>query len=170
MDICIGDWRVSAAHQHHTNGDLHMRQRTCVITSLFLAAAAPALAQSGGGFDLSRSVIAGGGGTSSGGGFELTGTIGQHEAGNMGGGSFSLAGGFWGGASVPPGCYADCDANAMLNIDDFLCFINQFSQAQSLPPGQQVGHYANCNGNTTQPVLTIDDFLCFINEFSQGCP
>jgi hypothetical protein len=67
-------------------------------------------------------------------------------------------------------CYADCDASGTLSIDDFLCFINEFAQAQSLPPSQQVTHYTNCDGSTTEPILTVDDFICFLNEFAAGCP
>jgi hypothetical protein len=66
-------------------------------------------------------------------------------------------------------CYADCDRNQALNVDDFICFINEFAQAQSLPPSLQFAHYANCSGTTTEPILTVDDFICFINEFAQGC-
>jgi hypothetical protein len=71
---------------------------------------------------------------------------------------------------VSQGCYADCDGNQALNVDDFLCFINEFAQAQALTPAQQVVHYANCDGSTSEPGLTVDDFLCFINEFAAGCP
>jgi trimeric autotransporter adhesin len=73
----------------------------------------------------------------------------------------------WG--CTPP-CYADCDENGTLSIDDFVCFINEFATASSLPPSQQVTSYANCDGSTTEPILTIDDFVCFINAFAQGCP
>jgi len=56
-----------------------------------------ALEQLGGGpFEISRSVIAGGGGTSSGGSFEESGTIGEAVAGTTSdGGSFSVTSGFW---------------------------------------------------------------------------
>jgi hypothetical protein len=73
-------------------------------------------------------------------------------------------------AAGPSACYADCDQNETLNVDDFICFINEFAAAQGLPPAQQIAHYANCNGSTSEPVLTVDDFICFINEFAQGCP
>ena len=47
-------------------------------------------------FDLSRNVIAGGGGTSSGGNLGLSGTNGQASAGTTsGGGQFTVTGGFW---------------------------------------------------------------------------
>ncbi|MEJ5312550.1 MAG: hypothetical protein WHX52_22515 [Anaerolineae bacterium] len=60
-----------------------------------------ALAQSGGGYDLSWSTIDGGGHTfSSGGGYTLGGTVGQADAGALSGGSYTLAGGFWPGAAV----------------------------------------------------------------------
>jgi 6-phosphogluconolactonase (cycloisomerase 2 family) len=70
-------------------------------------------------------------------------------------------------------CYANCDGSTVspiLNVDDFTCFINEFSAAQSLPPEQQQAHYANCDGSTQVPVLNVDDFTCFINSFAAGCP
>lgn len=51
--------------------------------------------QAGGGFNITKSVIAGGGGSSLGGSNQLTGTIGQTAAGASAGGSYSLSGGFW---------------------------------------------------------------------------
>ena len=56
-----------------------------------------ALAQSGGGYDLTWNTIDGGGGTSTGGAYTLNGTIGQPDAGTLSGGAFTLNGGFWGG-------------------------------------------------------------------------
>ncbi|MBL8124852.1 MAG: VCBS repeat-containing protein, partial [Blastocatellia bacterium] len=64
----------------------------------------PAFGQSGGSFTITKSVIAGGGGSGSGGSFTLNGTIGQAAAGTTStGGSFSLESGFWAGgnANVP---------------------------------------------------------------------
>ncbi len=59
-----------------------------------------ALAQTGGGYDLSWSTIDGGGGVVSGGGFTLLGTAGQPDAGaSLTGGGYTLVGGFWPGAS-----------------------------------------------------------------------
>jgi hypothetical protein len=72
-----------------------------------------------------------------------------------------------------PACYANCDNSTtppVLNVEDFVCFINEFAQGQLLPTSQQITHYANCDGSTTEPVLNVEDFICFINEFSQGCP
>ena len=59
-----------------------------------------ALAQSGGGYDLTWWTADGGGGAASGGGYALNGTIGQPDAGALTGGGYSLAGGFWGGGAA----------------------------------------------------------------------
>ncbi|QQS32183.1 MAG: carboxypeptidase regulatory-like domain-containing protein [Acidobacteriota bacterium] len=55
------------------------------------------IAQTGGPYDLSHNVIAGGGGSNSTGGtFSISGTVGQHAAGVSSGGTpFDLHGGFW---------------------------------------------------------------------------
>lgn len=65
-----------------------------IATQCLLATVA---AQTGGTFDLSRSVIASGGGSNSTGGtFSVSGTAGQHVAGtSSNGASFDLHGGFW---------------------------------------------------------------------------
>ena len=62
-----------------------------------------AVAQTGGGFDLTWSTVDGGGGSSSGNGFNLNGTIGQADAGSMSGGNFILNGGFWPNGTVTTG-------------------------------------------------------------------
>lgn len=54
----------------------------------------PALAQTGGDYNISWSTIDGGGGQSSGGDYVLTATIGQPEAGAASGGDYELLGGF----------------------------------------------------------------------------
>lgn len=78
------------------------RTVTSTLAIVALAASALTLGQSGGEFEITKSTIDGGGGTSSGGEFSLTGTIGQHDAGTqiLRGGEFSLAGGFWANAEV----------------------------------------------------------------------
>ena len=84
-----------------------MRQTTLflALTALLLVASV-ALAQSGGGYDLTWSTIDGGGATwSEGGGYSLGGTIGQPDAGVLSGGGYTLAGGFWGGAVARYGIY-----------------------------------------------------------------
>ena len=58
------------------------------------------LAQSGGGYDLTWNVVAGGGTISTGGVYRLGGTAGQHEAGVLTGGAYTLVGGFWSGVTT----------------------------------------------------------------------
>ncbi len=57
-----------------------------------------ALAQTGGGYDLTWSTIDGGGGASAAGSYQLAGTLGQPDAGTSLGGAYTLSGGFWNGA------------------------------------------------------------------------
>lgn len=54
-------------------------------------------------------------------------------------------------------CYPDCDMNGTLNILDFLCFQNAFTNGDP---------YADCNGDGN---LNILDFLCLQNAFVVGC-
>lgn len=72
-----------------------------------LLLAGSALAQTGGGFDLSWYTVDGGGALnltgspeSSDPGYALGGTAGQPDAGQMAGGGFTLGGGFWGGGAI----------------------------------------------------------------------
>jgi hypothetical protein len=70
-------------------------------------------------------------------------------------------------------CDANCDGSTAapaLNVDDFMCFLNQFAAGSALTPELQRQHYANCDGSTAAPVLNVDDFLCFINRYAEGCP
>jgi hypothetical protein len=58
-----------------------------------------AVAQTGGGYDLTWSTVDAGGGSSSGGGYTLDGSIGQPDANTASGGGYVLSGGFWGGGT-----------------------------------------------------------------------
>jgi hypothetical protein len=91
--------------------------RTVLVALLFLPAVA--LAQSGGGYDLSDNVIAGGGATfSTGGAYELGGTIGQADAGTLTGGVFAVHGGFWSVTGAPRPCFGDCNDSGTLTAGD----------------------------------------------------
>ena len=73
---------------------------------LLLVFSSVALAQSGGGYDLTWSTVDGGGYTfSTGGVYTLGGTAGQPDAGLLAGGGYTLAGGFWGGGAVAGSVY-----------------------------------------------------------------
>jgi hypothetical protein len=77
-------------------------RKTILISSLLIAllvVTTSALAQAGGGYDLTWSTIDGGGTTfSAGGSYSLGGTIGQPDAGVLSGGAYTLNGGLWSGA------------------------------------------------------------------------
>ena len=64
-----------------------------LLIVMLLVLAAPASAQSGGGYELSATVI-GSGGQSTGGSYRVRATISQPEAGVMSGGDYELLGGF----------------------------------------------------------------------------
>jgi hypothetical protein len=73
---------------------------------------------------------------------------------------------------VGSGCYANCDGSTvapLLNPGDFICFLNSFRAAQSLPAAQQQSSYANCDGSSVAPVLNPGDFTCFLSRFQGGC-
>ena len=73
------------------------------LSTLLILITAIAFAQSSGGdFEIVKSTVDNGGGTSVGGDYSLTGTIGQPDANHQisTGGGFTLAGGFWANATV----------------------------------------------------------------------
>lgn len=55
-------------------------------------------------------------------------------------------------------CIADCDGDGVLDIFDFLCFLNLFDQGDPA---------ADCDGDGQLDFL---DFLCYLNAFDAGCP
>jgi hypothetical protein len=66
-------------------------------------------------------------------------------------------------SSALSACYANCDSSSaapILNIQDFVCFMNRFALGSP---------WANCDNSTTAPVLNVEDFNCFINKFAVGC-
>jgi len=54
-------------------------------------------------------------------------------------------------------CYADFNADGVLDLFDFLAFVNAFNAGQPA---------ADCDGDQG---LTLFDFLCFVNAFNAGC-
>jgi hypothetical protein len=78
----------------------HLTLTTCIniVAALVLViSATTALAQSGGGYDLTWFTVDGGGGASAAGSYVLNGTLGQPDVGAPSGGSYTLEGGYWGG-------------------------------------------------------------------------
>jgi hypothetical protein len=78
---------------------MKLRTGTALATLAALLAAGAALAQSSASFNLTRHVIAGGGGLSASASYVVQGTIGQAESGPraLRSGSYSLVGGYWAG-------------------------------------------------------------------------
>jgi len=74
------------------------------IAFMILVLSSLAFTQTGGGYDLSHAVVAGGGATTStGGSYVIGGTMGQAVAGTAStGGTYSLRGGFWIGGPLAP--------------------------------------------------------------------
>lgn len=81
-----------------------MKRKIIIVSSLLIVLiSAITFAQSSGGdFEITKSTIDNGGGTSSNAEFSVTGTIGQPDANRQisKGGGFALAGGFWANATV----------------------------------------------------------------------
>ena len=85
---------------------LRVAAAALLLAALAPGSALPALAQSGGPYDLTWSTVDGVGAmVSAGGYYALGGTAGQPDADLLAGGSYTLLGGFWGGAAVKYGAY-----------------------------------------------------------------
>ncbi len=73
-----------------------MKRIAVVLTALALVLyGSVVVAQSGGSFELARTVVGAGGGTSSGGGYTINGSIGQAGAGMLNGGDYALTRDLW---------------------------------------------------------------------------
>jgi hypothetical protein len=106
---------------------------THILTTIFLVLAALvvliagalrqpldiALAQTGGGYDLSWSTVDDDGGECNGGGYTLTGMAGQPDAGVLSGGDYTLQGGFHRCVVLH-----DLDDNGVVNISDVMLVAN----------------------------------------------
>lgn len=83
-----------------------MKRQAVLLASLvlWLALAGSVWAQSGGGYDLGRWVVPGGGDLApTGGGYTLMGAAGQPEPGpSLAGGEYDLEGGFWSAGDIGP--------------------------------------------------------------------
>lgn len=100
----------------------------CMILML-LTSVGIALAQTGGGYDLTWYTIDGGGHIfSNDAGYDLGGTIGQPdsgpESGPLTGGSYSLVGGFWPAAAAVCACPGDMNGDTKKNGKDVQMFVN----------------------------------------------
>ena len=104
-------------------------QRTLItLLAICFPLTAPALAQSGGGYDLSWFTIDGGGGTSFGGDYRLESSIGQPDAGPlMSGGEYTLVGGYLPAPYIPlPLIPGDINGDCVVNIEDLAILAAQW--------------------------------------------
>jgi hypothetical protein len=84
------------SHRHSHRASLPGATLPLIVSALLLFNGGLIQAQTN--YSISRSKIAGGGGTSTNGQYSLSGTLGQYDASNpMTGGGYSLTGGFWAG-------------------------------------------------------------------------
>ena len=139
---------------------------TAVAAIGCLALTVVALAQSGGGFDLTWNTIDGGGVTSSGGGFELSGAIGQADAtarSALSGGTFALTGGFW----LELGSLCTSFAAPDFDMD---CDVDQtdYDALESCASGPAIPHDTGCEGKDLDIDGDVDqsDFGLFQRCFS----
>lgn len=87
----------------------YRRLALALLLAVLLGAGA-ALAQTGGGYDLSWGTVDGGGGSGTGGSYQLSGSIGQPDASAASsGGGYSLSGGFWAEAPAANSGAGDAD-------------------------------------------------------------
>jgi hypothetical protein len=73
--------------------------KALLILGVLLVVVSVALAQTGGGYDLTWWTVDGGGSTLAGGSYTLRGTAGQPDAATWQGDTYTLSGGFWGRAA-----------------------------------------------------------------------
>lgn len=107
---------------------------------LIIAIGGPGLAAGsaaivGGGFEVNRYTIDGGGGTSAAGAFEVSGTIGQPDAGGvMTGGVYAVRGGFWvGGGAAAPSCPADLNGSGTVDAADLAVLLGAWGPNPGQP-------------------------------------
>src|SRR5262249_51635637 len=108
-----------------------MKPQSCGVLAALAALAVlwgvtGAVAQTGGGFDLSWNVIAGGGATgSSGRAFEVDAIMGQAAAGARSGETLVLASGCWAGVVTGPApCVGDGTGEGMVTVDELIPMVN----------------------------------------------
>ena len=125
--------------------------KTTALTAVFvcLLLVSPAIAQSGGDYEISWSTIDSGGGRSSGGPYVLTGTIGQPDAAYSAGGYYELLGGFWPGG---PLCIVD--------FEEFSLFAEDWLESGP-------GLAADLDGDDD---CDLDDLKMFVYEWLWNCP
>ncbi len=132
---------------HHASGKRHRQCNVAVMCAALmclclLMGANMVFAQSGGGYNIVKSSLDCGGGTSTASGYTLKGTIAQHDAGTHTGGGYALQAGFWGrrmAVNAPESAVAPHD----MTKDRYLSF------DPSSNVGQQIALRVTRVGSTT---------------------
>ena len=129
--------------------------RKSIITSIVICLLLFSVSTLRGQYNLSKSTIDGGGGTSRGGNFIVVGTIGQHDAGYSSGGKYELLGGFW---PTVPGCTVD-----------FIHFARFAEHWLDMPCNQSNRWCGGADLNHQDSVDFIDLGL-FVEQWLKCCP
>src|SRR5262249_48482890 len=147
-----------------------MKPQSCGVLAALAALAVlwgvtGAAAQTGGGFDLSWNVIAGGGATgSSGDAFEVDGTVGQPATNTLSGENFVLTSGVWAGVVTRPAPWGgDCPGEGRVRADELIPMVNialGLAPVSDCPAGD-----ANHDGQ-----ITVDEILQAVTNALNGCP
>lgn len=119
----------------------------CLITVV------PALAQSGGPYELKWSTIDGGGGTSSGGPYTLICTIGQPDAAWSSGGPYELLGGF-----LPGGPLCIVDFESFARFAEYWLY-ETCDEGNNWCGGADLNHLDGVNGVDLK--LFVEEWLCY---------
>ncbi len=137
-------------------------RRPLAALALLGLPAAPGLAQSGGGYEITAWTVSGGAvHNASGGPFTLSGTVGQHDAGDpMAGANFTVHTGFWPAAIVQDACPADLVAPfGQIDLFDLLAFLDAYNSASP------IADFAAPFGQ-----IDVFDLLTFVDLYTMGCP
>lgn len=146
--------------------------RACAwIVVLVLGLMAPrALAQ----VEIDWQTVDGGGVVSmSAGAFELTGSVGQPDASVLSAGiqntpsEIILAGGFW-SLDTAPFCVADIDRSGFVDSDDYVLFVQAFSDGCFGSGNPNLGCSYSADFDRSG-FIDSDDFVAFVDAFSEGC-
>jgi len=125
--------------------------KAVLVTVTLFVLSIPAVAQSGGSFTITKSVIAGGGGRAAGGTFIVNGTIGQPLAGGpSNGGTFSVTSGFWGGESAGLEAPFDFDGDGKTDVAIFRPSNGQWWYKSSIDGSQNAATFG-MSGDIPRP-------------------
>ncbi len=110
-------------------------------------------------FDISRSVQAGGGGTSFGGDFTLTSTIGEVVAAPMEASEFQVFSGFW--ATIDPECDpSDLDGDGSINAGDLALLLSAW--------GDTCAEFPGCTGDIDRDgAVGAEDLAVLLSSWTQ---